>query len=383
MSGAAVPPRDGMVLPRYGEAAISDLFPSVLAAQGVDGEVNRLGLPAARRYVVQLIDALGWQLLHRHASEAPFLSSLLDGAEPLTTGVPSTTATSLAGLGTGLEPGRHGVVGYTMEIPGAGKLLNTLHWDTGIAPREWQPYATAFERAAAAGIAMTSVSKTAFRGSGITVAGLRGGTYLDADSIGQRTARVADASAAAERSLVYVYEGDLDWTGHREGCDSAALRNQLAIIDASVARLRSELPPDAVLLITGDHGMVDVPFDARVDVDAEPALSIGVRLVGGDPRLRYLYTVPGATDDVAGTWRERLTARGLDAVVLTRAEAVEAGWFGLVEDRVLPRIGDVMVASLGSTAVECGRVFPNETKLVGWHGSLTRDEMLVPLLISA
>lgn len=372
----------GLVAPRYGDGALSDLVPSVLAALGVPGESDRLGLPSARRYVVLLVDALGWELLRRHVDDAPYLGSLLDGSRPLTSGVPSTTATSLACVGTGLVPGQHGVVGYTMAVPGTDQLLNTLRWDTTVEPRRWQPYPTAFERADDHGVAMTSVAKKAFRGSGITVAGLRGGAYLEADSVGQRTARVTEACERSDRSLVYVYEGDLDWTGHREGCDSAALRDQLAVIDAAVARTRRALPSDAVLVVTGDHGMVDIPFTARLDVESEPALCAGVRLVGGDPRLRYLYTEDGAADDVAGVWRQRLAEHGAEAIVVTRAEAIERGWFGTVEERVRDRLGDVIIASMGRTAVECKRYFPNETKLLGWHGSLTADEMLVPLLIA-
>ncbi len=130
-------------------------------------------------------------------------------------------------------------------------------------------------------------------------------------------------------------------------------------------------------MVTGDHGMVDIPFERRVDVDSDPALRAGVYLVGGDPRMRYLYTEPGAADEVAETWRERM---GSDAVVLVREDAVKRGWFGPVEDRVMPRLGDVVIASVGAVAVECNAVFPTESTLLGWHGSLTADEMLVPLL---
>jgi Type I phosphodiesterase / nucleotide pyrophosphatase len=188
-----------------------------------------------------------------------------------------------------------------------------------------------------------------------------------------------DAVSRGPTSLVYLYEGDLDWTGHRDGCHSAAWRHQLATIDGFVSRLRGALPADTTLLVTGDHGMLDVPFDRRVDVDSDPRLRAGVYLVGGDPRLRYLYTEGGAADDVVAAWRDRL---GPEALVLTRDEAVARGWFGRVEDRVLPRIGDVVIASLGDLAVECNAVFPTEASLLGWHGSLTADEMLVPLLVA-
>ncbi|MEQ7123082.1 nucleotide pyrophosphatase/phosphodiesterase family protein [Actinopolymorpha sp. B11F2] len=370
-----------LVLPKYGEAALSDLVAAAMAGLEVESARNLLGLPPARRYVVLLIDGFGWNLLRTYATEAPYLAGLADqSGRPLTAPVPSTTSTSLVSLGTGRPPGEHGVVGYTMLVPGTDHLLNTLRWNTTVEPLVWQPHATLLEQAERAGVAVTSVSPKAFRGSGLTVAGLRGGEFVAADSAGQRIAYTAEASARGQRSLVYLYEGSLDWTGHRDGCHSPAWRHQLAATDAFVARLRAALPADATLLITGDHGMLDVPFDRRVDVDSDPRLRAGVYLVGGDPRLRYLYTEPGATDDVVAAWRERL---GPDAVVLTRDEAVTQGWFGPVDERVLPRLGDVVIASLGDVAVECAAEFPMEASLLGWHGSLTADEMLVPLLVAA
>jgi hypothetical protein len=126
--------------------------------------------------------------------------------------------------------------------------------------------------------------------------------------------------------------------------------------------------------------MVDVPSSSRVDVDSVPSLRAGVVLVGGDPRLRYLYTLPGAESDVIARWRAELGSR---VVALSRAEAVAAGWFGAVEPRVLPRLGDVIVAAVDDFAVQSLSSFPMEDQLIGWHGSLTADEMLVPLLVDA
>ena len=369
-----------VVLPRYGESSLADLLPSVRSALTGVGP-NVLGLPPARRYVVALVDALGWELLSAYRSDAPYLASLLERGTALTSAAPSTTAVSLASLGTGTVPGRHGVVGYTMADPArSGAVLNTLSWDSASPPQEWQPYRTEFQAAQEAGIAMTSVGRRSFEGSGLTIAGLRGGRYVAADSTGQRIDRVLRAATdASGPSLVYVYDGDLDWTGHRDGCESDSFRHQLAVVDASLRRLRAGLPSDAVLLVTGDHGMVDIPFDSRVDVDSDRQLRAGVWLVAGDPRMRYLYTLPEiAVDEVVARWRQRL---GEQALVLSRDEAIEAGWFGSVEDRVRPRIGDVVIASLDRIAVQCAAQFPAEPRLLGWHGSLTSAEVLVPLLL--
>jgi hypothetical protein len=131
-------------------------------------------------------------------------------------------------------------------------------------------------------------------------------------------------------------------------------------------------------VITGDHGMVDVGLDRRIDVDEELELMAGVSLFGGEARFRHLYCENGAVDDVAQTWADRM---GNEAVVLTRDRAIDEGWFGAVAAEVRPRLGDVMVASLGDRAIVSTSRFPYEATLVGLHGSISEDEMLIPLLV--
>lgn len=362
------------VLPRYGVGSLSEVLPSAVAALG-NGQFNPLQLPPARSYVVFLVDGLGHSLLHEHADEAPYLSSLL--GDPLTSGVPSTTATSITSLGTGLPPGAHGMVGFTSRIPGTNRLLDALRWDSRVDPREWQPHPTAFEAARGAGVTATVVSKRSFKGSGLTEASQRGAEYVGADTVGER---ISGAARAADEptSLTYLYEGELDATGHRRGCGSWAWRHQLAVVDMAAARLREALPPGTCLVVTGDHGMVDVALEARVDVDAEPDLLDGVDLFGGEARFRHLYCRNGAVPDVTARWQQRL---GDAALVCGRDEAIAAGWFGEVEHQVRPRLGDVMVASLDELAVVSSSRFPHEATLLGLHGSLTAAEMLVPLLV--
>ena len=370
-------PSDTLVLPRYGEASLTDLLPSVLGALGVSGEHDLLGLLPAQRYCVLLVDGLGWNLLRSHQAQAPFLTSLPGRA--ITVGTPTTTATSLVSFGTGLPPGRHGVLGYTTRLPGTTELLNALKWNPSVDPVAYQPHPTVFERADRAGVAVSVIGQRRFRTSGLTTVGLRGPGFRGADSLGERVAAAATGAGPAP-ALVYVYDGDLDFTGHKAGCASAAWRHQLAMVDRFAEELDQSLPPGTVLVVTGDHGMVDVGPDSRVDVDQVPALREGVALVGGEARFRHVYAETGASADVLAAWRSVLGGR---ADVLPRDEAIAAGWFGAVEARVLDRIGDVVASVGGECAVEMRSVFPVEATLVGLHGALTADEMLVPLLVSA
>ena len=166
----------------------------------------------------------------------------------------------------------------------------------------YQPHPTVFERAGWAGVAVTVVGQRRFRKSGLTAAGLRSPGFSGADSLGERVAAAALA-AEAEPSLVYVYDGDLDVTGHHAGCESAAWRHQLVMVDRFVEELAEALPAGTTLVVTADHGMVDVDPAVRVDVDDLPALREGVALVGGEARFRHVYAEPGAAADVRAAWQ--------------------------------------------------------------------------------
>lgn len=366
------------VLPAYGGGSLADVLPSVAGALSVPNELNLLGLPPAPRYAVLLLDGLGWNLLRRNAELAPYLSSLT--GRSLTAGVPSTTAASLSSLGTGLPPGAHGIVGYTSIVPETGALLNALAWDAPVDPRKWQPHRTVFERVAAAGVATRNVSKARFDTSGLTAAAFRGSAHRGADTVEDRLDATRFASREGKSSLVYVYDSQLDYTGHGQGSESWQWRKELAAADAFASQVRSALPRDAVLVVVADHGMIDVAPENRIDLDAEPALTEGLQLIGGESRFRHLYCVDGAADDVLATYRERLGDKGL---VVSRDDAIARGWFGPVEERVAPRLGDVIVASLGPVALVASRRYPQEAGLIGLHGSLTEDEMAIPLLVDA
>ncbi len=370
-------PMTAPVVPHYGERSLPDLASSLLASLGAAGAENPLGLPPSQRICLLVVDGLGWELLRDHPAAAPFLSELAVNGGHLTAGFPATTVTSLGSLGTGRPPGQHGMLGYQVAVPGKGKLLNGLRWDSSVDPLAWQPGTTIYERAAGAGVSAYRVAASALAKTGLSTAVMRGNAYCPADSMGALAAEAGQALRRADRALVTVYHAQLDSTGHVFGCGSDAWRYHLGHVDKLAEQLAGAIPAGTSLYITADHGMVDVGPDDRIDVDAIPALREGVALLGGEPRARHVYTVPGAAADVLATWRGIVGNR---AWVLSREEAVAAGWFGPVAPRLSGRIGDVVVAPVGSVAVIASKAEALESSLIGMHGSLTSAEQLVPLL---
>jgi predicted AlkP superfamily pyrophosphatase or phosphodiesterase len=368
-----------MIRPAYNRSTLADLLPSIGFRLQVPGCADILELPDADRYVVVLVDGLGWHLLRRAVRSANYLTGLLSDARPITSGVPSTTATSLSCLGTGLTPGEHGLVGYTSRVPGTERVLNALYWDAPILPEDYQPRQTAFERLAAAGVAVSSVSPAHFATSGLTAAAQRGAEFVGFTSKmddHERVELISRAAQRGERSLVYAYERDLDHAGHAFGCESGEWLDVLTVIDRRLRLLRDALPDDVKMIITGDHGMLDIAKDRRITAEDVPELMIGVDAVAGEGRFRQLYVDRDNPHLVAARWADLLGDR---AWVRTRDDAIADGWFGTVDQRVIERYGHVLVAMRDDWAIMTTSQ-PRENGLVGMHGSLTPAEMTVPLL---
>ena len=321
MAGSPAPP-----LPRYGTRSLAELVPSLLTSLGLAGLANPLALEPAPRVCLLLVDGLGWELLEANRPVAPFLNAM--AGEPLSAGFPATTAASLSSLATGLPPGEHGLVGYTMALPGYDRAFNALTWSL---------------------YGLEAITEMAIRLLG------------------------------APHAFVYAYHPRLDTAGHVSGVRSQAWRDELTVVDRAVRLLAEQLPPATLLVVTGDHGMVDLRPSERLDLADHPELASGVRLLAGEARARYVRTVAGATADVLTTWRSVIGDR---MWIWGREEAIATGIFGpRVTDRARERIGDVVAAAYGRVGIVQRDVDPAQARLNGHHGSLTVAEQLVPFLV--
>lgn len=369
---------------------LADLLPAVTGVLGVlpgpehgrwlSDALARAGLPDQPRHaIVLLIDGLGDQQLAAHTDLLPALSGMAD-LGPLAAPFPSSTAISLTSLGTGLPPGMHGIVGSTFRLED-GTTLNPLQWGAEPNPIATQPEPTLFERAAAAGAMVVTAGSTAHRNSGLTRAALRGGAYPGTDNpyhqVGVAHVTIELARRESRPSLTYAYWPSLDKAGHVHGVDSEPYRKELARVDTMVESMARLTGPDVLLLVTADHGMIDVPDDRRIDLEARPSLRVGVDTILGEPRVRHVYTKPGCAAQVRDTWAAELAGR---AQVMTREEV--AGLLGPVDEWNADRIGDVVAIAQDDWALVSDRVDHRVSSLRGQHGGLTDAEVLVPLRVA-
>ncbi|MEE6176440.1 alkaline phosphatase family protein [Mycobacterium sp. 050134] len=368
--------------------SLCDVLPAAAALLGVPDARDRLALTdhvdadGVDRIAVVLVDGMGWHLLPELAGSAPLLASVLAGDTgrllELACTFPSTTPTSLVSLGTGARPGEHGILGFTLNVPGTDRVLNHIRWRDDPPHDVWQPLPTWFERLQRNGTSARALLPEWFIGSGLTDAAYRGAEFRPTAATEDYAQRFSDELRAAP-GLVYGYTADLDAAAHVAGIGSPPWHEAAARVDTLLARLVESLPPTATLLVTADHGGLNVPDAARVDLDADPQLTEGVRVVAGEPRVRYLHTEPGAASDVRSAWREVM---GGAAEVYGRDEAVATGMFGPVAPANLARIGDVVVVCNGDAAVlATGHEPPETARLIGFHGASTPAEMAIPLIV--
>ncbi len=330
------------------------------------------------RELLFLIDGFGFDTLSTYADAMPTMSRMINHGL-IQTAFPSTTATSLATLTTGVMPGAHGMLGYTVQVPrSGGRLLNALKWDERVDPENWQPVETLFQRATAAGITVTHVAAKRYENSGFTRAVFRGANYKGANVV---TDLVSETKAAlqATPSFVYLYVNDLDTAGHSDGVGSDKWIAALSMIDQMVSQLMKDVPKGTRIWVTSDHGMINV--NEKIVIGKDNPLMQGVSVVAGEPRARHIYLEsdsPAARAETASLWQEYLQEK---AMVLTREQAIANHLFGAdVSPDAFDRMGEVIAIARGGVVLLDAEREEKEGAMVGHHGSDSDVESQVGLL---
>lgn len=355
--------------------SLTGVVPQMLAALEGTSE----WFAPATSVVVFVVDGLGAHNLTARAGHARFLSAAGAKRDVARTVFPSTTASALTSLLTGVQPGEHGIVGYRVRVPETDDVVNQLRgWDTDDLDTAWQRTEPLTQRLADDGRPAFIVSKTEYADTGFTHATMRGAEFVGSDDVGDRVRIAADLAARHPGSFTYVYTPDLDAIGHKRGWQSDAWVGALEGVDAAARVLADALPRGAGAVVTADHGMVDVARHRHVLLTDETELVAGIRHIGGEPRMLHLYAESGAAASVLERWRSAEAGRSW---VLSREEAIAADLFGPVDPDVAPRIGDVIVAARSGIAYYDDRLEDKGAqRMVGQHGSLTAEERTVPLI---
>lgn len=355
------------IRPDYDGPCIAGVVPALLS------ESRPEWFPAmareAEKIVLLLLDGLGWADYERFGDRLPTLSNL--DASRITSVVPSSTASALTSVTTGLAPSQHGLVGYRMRV--GPDLLNVLGWFFPAGgeppdPETLQP-APGF-----LGRQIKVVTRSQFVKSGFSLAHMRGSRM-----IGWRTTSTliehCRRLARSNDPLVYVYYDGIDMVAHQYGLKNEFFERELIAADRLTSEVLDVMPESSVLLVASDHGQVHLERKNWIALDPCDRF---VSAYGGDGRFRFLYSKDGMEKDLMTAAEDHL---GDKAWVFSRERLVDEEWLGpkpepWVEDRI-PHIA--LAAALQNVAF-IDPTNPLEVNLVSGHGSLTAEEMWVPLL---
>ncbi|MDE0701501.1 MAG: alkaline phosphatase family protein [Acidimicrobiaceae bacterium] len=357
------------MMPAFGGGCIADLVPALLERTLPADSLLDEAILDSNAVVMLLLDGLGWNQLQQRAHLAPTLMSMTQ--RTATTVAPSTTATALTSLVTGSAPGRHGVVGYRIHVN--GEVLNTLRWSTpsGDARKRILPSEFQLEPAFC-GQRPVVVQNAEFGHSGFTMAHLADVRHRGWQTMPAIAVEVRQAIADGE-PFVYAYYDGIDKTAHLRGFGEF-YDAELVACDNMVADLMMALPRGTAIVVTADHGLVDCLGNATA---LAPEVTEHVRSQSGEARFRWLHSEPGRQ-------RQLLTAAVSShsdrAWVYGVEEMIDEGWFGPeVTDAARSRLGDVALVAKDRWYFTDPADSPR-IELVGRHGSLTPDEMLIPVL---
>ena len=359
---------------------LSDVFTSSL--DSVLGKANHLQLRPAKRVITVLVDGLGAQNLKAASGHAPFLNSALAASKPISCGFPSTTATSISSFATGLQAGSHGMIGYKVYDRASSESFNLLNgWNETFVPEQWQTQQTVSERAIAAGIGAFVIGPPAYEGSGFTRATMRGATYIPARTIADRLEAAAKLLRTNSGSFIcYLYVPELDQFAHSHGVTSDRWLVALEDLDAAVKGLVAKLQRTDALVLTADHGIVDVKPHQQVLLDELDVDWSTVSCVAGDPRVNFVYLAKA--DDTERVRAQLQTGIGDTGLVLTAEEVIAANWYGTeVSEQTRLRMPELYILALKNVAYYHRAYAPAASlNMIGQHGGLSAAELQIPLL---
>jgi len=407
------------VLPAYEGHSIANIGPTVARILGVREGAASPTLPRslweslaadASSVILLVLDAVGYRQLDRFLrTEESAFSRLRDAGTliPLTSVFPSTTVSGLTSIWTGQPPLGHGFLGTRLLLPRQGLLANLLRmapaaYGGGGRLQDWGWDADDFVtvpsiagRLSDAGVGTVMHTRRAFLGSPLTRIFLRGMEelvgYVGLPDLWLNLRRTLRQRRPGERLFVGVYWSGIDAVGHAYGPESnyppAALHDLArSLSEDFLNRISPPSRAGTLLLVTADHGQISTPPERVVHLPAHPELWDALLLPpAGESRASYVYVKPGQRERVLGYVASHLADR---FVAVETEEALEAGLWGStaqITPELRARLGDIVILATGDSRLSTRPERKDDGDsggLRGHHGSLTADEMLVPLLMT-
>ena len=362
-------PAPPKTLGRLGDVLIS-------ALGSVTGERNPLGLKGKRSVCVLLVDGLGATNLTFAGGHASFLNG--QPFEKISCFFPATTSTSLTGLATGRSPLETGFVGYQVFDRELRRGMNLLSgWNDFDEGQTFQKLETVSERANGADIPFHVVSLPSYEKTGLTGATMRDVNFHGFAKMSERFQKAGELLKDDSGKVIFLYVPELDQIAHQFGSQSNKWLSEIESLDSIVRGLVTAMPSHSGLLITADHGVIDIPTENHIYID-ESFGKETFEFVGGDTRGLFLYL---ETDQDVNRVSATLVEKYSDSCWVLRPEEIISSGYWPEVAAARDNIPDLFLLARKRVALY-HRSFAKmkSLQMVGHHGSITNDELAVPLM---
>jgi hypothetical protein len=374
--------------PDYDGGSLVNLVASVVASRGgepLHEPLRNFQFPAVQNLVLLIIDGLGDNYLARRGNGSELHRRRRTA---LTSVFPSTTASAITTSYTGRTPREHGLTGWFTYFGEAGCVSATLPFRSrgdmvslasrGVSAERIFTVPSLFAALPVKSIVVTYRDIIDSQYNSVHCRGAERLAYSNADEL---VALIEQAvKSSDERKFVYAYWPHYDALSHRFGCESAQAARELETIDAAFGSLLRRLAgTDTVVAATSDHGFIDVPPEASLELPAAlyPALRFPLC---GERRVAYCHV--HAPAEFARRAQDWLQDR---ADVMPSRRLVDEGWFGPGEPhpRFDERIGDVALVMRDRYTVKDWITGEPRFLHIGNHGGTHEDEMMIPLIVES
>ncbi|MDG6996471.1 MAG: alkaline phosphatase family protein [Nitrososphaerota archaeon] len=402
------------VIPSYDNYCLSSVPSTIASLLGLETSrptlpldyiSGKLALGDLQNIVLLVIDGFGYDAWLRSISDGEFFQTVTEKGLvfPITTVFPSTTAAALTTLSTGLTPQEHGLPEWYVYMKEVDMIITTLPFTPmgesmrdalvgRMDPRILFSGETVYSSFAKSGIHSISLLPAPITRGAYTKLSLKGSNVVPYFSLADFAVTLRKQLKSLEgKTFVYAYWDAIDSSSHAHGPSSDSTQAEISSFSYVMKRefldkLDRNTAQKTLLIITADHGQIDVSPQDTLYLNHYPKVVNAFEksrqgnsiLPSWSPRDVVLHVKKDRVDEVQSALADIL---GNNAVVLRSKDAIEMGLFGINNPsrRFMERAGDLLVLPRDQKLVWYEHTKGRQFELLGVHGGLSQNEMLIPL----
>ncbi len=379
---------DKLIFPKY-KRSIVNLMASIMKYYQVHSdyetieEVDQVLGKSYKHLLLMVFDGMGQLSLKAHLQEDDFLRSYM--RSPMESVFPPTTTAAMTSYYTGLAPGEHGWLGWSLPFRDYGGMVdifpNTNSYDgtpvktKRIAYREL-PYESVYQKihsAVGEHIEIHTVKPEEIYFPS------KGNRHHPARDLKHMKKVIKKITAGDSESFTALYWPEPDASMHIYGPYDKAVKEQIVIINDFVRELGQTLK-DTLIIVSADHGQLTITKEVELHLDEEiskmlvipPALES--RCASFFVKGKYLAEFPRAFEKKYGS--------GFRLYSHEEAKRIQLFGKGKPHPRFDDFVGDYIAVGIDNTLMHyktIGGKEPHHFK--GHHAGMSDEEMLIPLII--